>query len=56
MTGFMEGFINSSHRNWLRVWVESAPFRYSILVIIFLNAILLGLETVPSVMTEMGDT
>ncbi|MBD21835.1 MAG: ion transporter [Rhodospirillaceae bacterium] len=52
----MEGFINSSHRNWLRVWVESAPFRYSILVIIFLNAILLGLETVPSVMTEMGDT
>lgn len=56
MTGFMEGFSNSSHRNWLRVWVESAPFRYSILVIIFLNAILLGLETVPSVMTEMGDT
>ena len=56
MKGFMEGFSNSSHRNWLRVWVESAPFRYSILVIIFLNAILLGLETVPSVMTEMGDT
>ena len=56
MTGFMEGFNNSSHRNWLRVLVESAPFRYSILVIIFLNAILLGLETVPSVMTEMGDT
>ena len=56
MTGFMEGFSKSSHRNWLRVWVESAPFRYSILVIIFLNAILLGLETVPSVMTEMGDT
>ena len=55
MKGFMEGFSNSSHRNWLRVWVESAPFRYSILVIIFLNAILLGLETVPSVMTEMGD-
>ena len=56
MTGFMEGFNNSSHRNWLRVLVESAPFRYSILVIIFLNAILLGLETVPSIMTEMGDT
>jgi len=56
MKSFIETVRNSGHRSWLRGWVESAPFRYSILVIIFINAILLGLETAPSVMTKMGDT
>ena len=44
------------HRAWLRGWVESAPFRYTVLAIIFINAIILGLETSPSVMASMGDT
>ena len=56
MKNFIETARKSGHRAWLRGWVESAPFRYSILVIIFINAILLGLETSPSVMTKMGDT
>ena len=56
MKNFIETARKSGHRAWLRRWVESAPFRYSILVIIFINAILLGLETSPSVMTKMGDT
>ena len=56
MKNFIETARKLGHRAWLRGWVESAPFRYSILVIIFINAILLGLETSPSVMTKMGDT
>ena len=56
MTGFIEAVRGPGRRAWLRDRVESAPFRYTILVIIFFNAILLGLETVPSVMKKMGDT
>ena len=55
MTGFFETVRGPGRRAWLRDWVESAPFRYTILVIIFINAILLGLETVPSVMIKIGD-
>ncbi|MBK19764.1 MAG: hypothetical protein CMM52_13100 [Rhodospirillaceae bacterium] len=46
---------NPGHRAWLREWVESAPFRYTVLVIIFINAIVLGLETEASVIAEVGD-
>ena len=38
----------------LRVWTETPRFRYTILVIIFLNAITLGMETSPSIMAAIG--
>ncbi|MDC0032994.1 ion transporter [Alphaproteobacteria bacterium] len=44
------------HRAWLRDWVESALFRYTILIIIFINAIILGFETSPDVMASVGGT
>ena len=55
MTDITETAGTSSHRAWLREWVESAPFRYTVLVLIFLNAIILGLETSPGVMASVGD-
>jgi voltage-gated sodium channel len=39
----------------LRAFVESAWFRYPILALIFVNAIILGLETSESVMAATGD-
>ena len=56
MANITEAAGKPGHRAWLREWVESGPFRYTILAIIFVNAIILGLETSPSVMAEMGDT
>ncbi|NKB19767.1 MAG: ion transporter [Alphaproteobacteria bacterium] len=56
MTDITETAGNLGHRAWLREWVESAPFRYTVLVIIFINAIILGLETSPGVMASVGDT
>ena len=47
---------NLGHRAWLREWVESALFRYTVLAIIFINAVILGLETSPGVMVLVGDT
>ena len=44
------------HRQWLRNIVEGPCFRYSILGIIFVNAITLGLETSPRVFEEVGPT
>jgi len=55
MTDITETARTSSHRAWLREWVESAPFRYTVLVLIFVNAIILGLETSPGVMASVGD-
>jgi voltage-gated sodium channel len=55
MTDITETAGTSSHRAWLREWVESAPFRYTVLVLIFVNAIILGLETSPGVMASVGD-
>ena len=55
MTDMTETARTSSHRAWLREWVESAPFRYTVLVLIFVNAIILGLETSPGVMASVGD-
>jgi voltage-gated sodium channel len=45
-----------NHRAWLRVLVEAPQFRYPILGLIFINAIILGLETSPSVMAKAGET
>jgi voltage-gated sodium channel len=42
------------HRARLRDFVESAPFRYTILAIIGINAVILGFETSPSVMSVVG--
>ena len=55
MTDITETAGTSGHRAWLREWVESAPFRYTVLVVIFVNAIILGLETSPGVMASVGD-
>ena len=43
------------HRARLRDFVESPPFRHTILAIIGLNAVVLGLETSPSAMTVAGE-
>ena len=43
------------HRARLRNFVESARFRYPVLVLIFINAIALGLETSDTVMQVAGD-
>lgn len=56
MADITETVGNLGHRAWLREWVESAPFRYTILAIIFINAIILGLETSPDVMSSVGET
>ena len=56
MVNIVEPSGNMGHRAWLRKWVESAPFRYTVLVIIFINAIILGLETSPDIMVSVGDT
>ena len=45
----------SDHRARLRNFVESARFRYPVLVLIFINAIALGLETSSTVMSFAGD-
>ena len=42
------------HRARLRAFVESPPFRYTILAIIGINAVVLGLETSPSAMAMAG--
>ena len=42
------------HRARLRDLVEGARFRYTILAIIAVNAVILGLETSPSVMAVAG--
>ena len=56
MVNVVEPSGNLGHRAWLRECVESAPFRYTVLVIIFINAIILGLETSPHIMGSMGET
>jgi voltage-gated sodium channel len=56
MLDVVEPSENLRHRAWLRQWVESAPFRYTVLVIIFINAIILGLETSPHIMVSIGET
>ena len=48
--------VKLGHRQWLRKIVESPCFRYSILGIIFVNAIILGLETSPRVFATIGST
>ena len=44
----------SDHRARLRSAIETAPFRYGILALIGLNAIILGLETSQTVMAAIG--
>ncbi len=46
--------ISSDHRARLRVLVESTRFRYPVLGLIAINAIILGLETSQSVMAAAG--
>ncbi len=44
-----------SLRARLRVWTEAPRFRYTILALIFFNAITLGLETSPAAVAATGD-
>jgi voltage-gated sodium channel len=41
-------------RDAIRRWVESPPIQHGIMSLIVINAIILGLETVPSVMSSYG--
>ena len=44
------------HRARLRVFVESTQFRYPVLGLIGVNAVILGLETSPTAMAAVGET
>jgi voltage-gated sodium channel len=45
----------SSFRTSLANWLDAPRIRYSILAIIIVNAIILGMETSPNLMTNYGD-
>ncbi|KPK37896.1 MAG: hypothetical protein AMJ69_10025 [Gammaproteobacteria bacterium SG8_47] len=41
-------------RRWVASWVEAPRFQYAIVALIVVNAITLGLETSPTIMTHVG--
>jgi len=45
---------NSSWRNRLGLWIASPPIEIFLIVLILINAVILGLETFPSVMEHYG--
>ena len=48
--------LSTGFQRRLGVLVECAPFRYTILTLIVINAVILGLQTSSRAMAEMGTT
>lgn len=50
----MNALPDSDRRQWLRDWIEQPRVQHFIIALILINAVLLGLETWPAVMTVAG--